>query len=134
MVKRCHCLLVTALFTLFLIGVPCLVKAQDNTPGISRVVELKEIRLAKGTAAGITIMRNSELPAAILIKAAQGFAVCAHFNLTAMQEHGIAAVMFTGVKSIEEAVDAKVVDLTSQAKNLGIKKGMSIKEALEMMM
>ena len=55
-------------------------------------------------------------------------------NLKAMGKHGIAAVRFKGVKSIEEAVDAKVVDMTGQAKNLGVKKGMGIKEALQMMM
>ena len=136
MIKRCHCLLVlvTVLFALPLIGVPYLVRAQDKGLSISRVVELKEIHLSRGTAIGIVIMRNNELPAAIMIKAIHGFAVCAHFNPKAMEKHGIAAVMFTGVKSIEQALNAKVIDLTRQAKDLGIKKGMSVREALEMMM
>lgn len=136
MVKRCHCLLVlvTVLVALSLIGVRCPVKAHDKSLGISRVVELKEIHLLKGTATGIVIMRNNELPAAIMIKAVRGFAVCAHFNPKAMEKHGIAAILFMGVKSIEQALNAKVVDLTRQAKDLGIKKGMSVRGALEMMM
>jgi len=52
----------------------------------------------------------------------------------AMEKHGIAAVLFMGVKSIKQALNAKVVDLTRQAKDLGIKKGMSVRGALEMMM
>lgn len=136
MVKRNHCLMVVALFTLSVIGVlvSCPARAQDKGTGISKVIELKDIHLAKGAATGIKIMRNNKLPAAIMIKAARGFAVCGHFNLKAMGKHGIAAVRFKGVKSIEEAVDAKVVDMTGQAKNLGVKKGMGIKEALQMMM
>jgi len=113
---------------------PCRVDAQDNDLYISKVIELKDIHLEKATATGIKVMRNNELPAVIMIKVAKGFSVCGHFNLTAIQKHGITAVMFLGVKSIEEAVDAKGVDTTSQAKDLGVKKGMGVKEALEMMM
>jgi len=51
-----------------------------------------------------------------------------------MEAPGIAAVMFKDVKSIEQALAAKVVDATSQAKALGIRGGMSIREALQKMM
>jgi len=110
------------------------VYAQDGKLKINSVVELKEIHLLKGTAAGIKIMRNEKLPAAILVKANRGFAVCAHFNLKTMEKHEIAAVLFKGVGSIKEAMNAKVVDLTSQARALGIKKGMKVRKGLEKMM
>ncbi|WDN87435.1 hypothetical protein BuS5_00403 [Desulfosarcina sp. BuS5] len=118
-------LLVFVLFTSFLIGVirPCPVMAQDKGTDISKVIELKDIHLTKGIATGIKIMRDNNRPVAFMIKAAKGFAVCGHFNLKTMEKSGISVIQFVGVKSIEEAVDAKVVDMTSQAKNLGVKKG-----------
>ncbi len=79
-------------------------------------------------------MTDAKQLAAIMIKAPKGFAVCAHFNLRTMETHGIAAVMFKDVKSTEQALAAKVVDATSQAKALGIKSGMSVREALQKMM
>ena len=109
-------------------------QAQSGSVEISRVIELKEVHLPEGTATGIKVMRNEKLPAAIMIKAPKGFAVCAHYNLKTMEKHGISAVMFMGVKSIEEALNAKVVAITAQAKSLGIKEGMGVREALEKMM
>ena len=95
---------------------------------------MSEVNLSSGTAIGIKIFRSNGQPAAILIKAPRGFAVCAHFNVKAMEGHGMAVVMFAGVKSIQQALKAKVVSLTKEARALGIKEGMTVKEALEKMM
>ncbi|RLD92334.1 MAG: DUF1805 domain-containing protein, partial [Aquificota bacterium] len=94
----------------------------------------REIHLSPGTALGIKIVRSNGQPAAILIRTPKGFAVCAHFNLRAMEGHGMAVVMFKGVKSIQQALQAKVVSLTRQARALGIKEGMTVREALKRMM
>ena len=128
--------MIMALFTLSLTGffIPCPVQAQDQSTAISKVIELKDIHLEKGTATGITVMGNHNRPVAFMIKTAKGFAVCGHFDLRAMGKSGIAVVQFRGARSIEEAVEAKVVDMSRQAKSMGIKKGMPIKNALEMMM
>lgn len=108
--------------------------AQTAEADVSEIIEVKEIRISKTPVLGIKIMTDAKQLAAIMIKAPKGFAVCAHFNLQTMQAHGIAAVIFKDVKSIEQALATKVVDATSQAKALGIKSGMSIREALQKMM
>ncbi|BAT72394.1 conserved hypothetical protein [Thermosulfidibacter takaii ABI70S6] len=100
----------------------------------AQTLEVKEIRLANGTVIGIKIFRSNGLPAAIIIRANKWFAVCTHFNLKAMESHDMAVVMFSGVKTIEQALNAKVVSLTKQARSLGIERGMKVKEALEKMM
>jgi len=55
--------MIVSLFTLSLIGffVPCSVQAQDKGKDISKMIELKDMRLAKGPAMGIKIMRNNEI-------------------------------------------------------------------------
>jgi len=108
--------------------------AQSAAPDVSEIIEVKEIQLSITPALGIKIMTDAKQLAAIIIKAPKGLAVCAHFNLRTMEAPGIAAVMFKDVKSIEQALAAKVVDATSQAKALGIRGGMSIREALQKMM
>ena len=100
--------------------------AQTAETDVSGIIEVKEIHLSQTPALGLKIMRNAKSPAAIMIKAPKGFAVCALFNLQTMQAHVMSAVMFKDVKSIEQALAAKVVDATSQAKALEIGAGMSI--------
>ncbi len=108
--------------------------AETKGPGTSELILLKQVSLPNGSAAGIKIMRPNGLPVTILIRARKGFAVCAHFNLKTMEKHGVTAVMFKGIKTIEEALNTKVIAVTSQARALGIKEGMVVKDALEKMM
>ncbi len=110
----------TRVFPVFAILVALFLQCYPIYAGeISQVVDLKEIYLASGTVLGIKIVRSNGQPAAILIRAPKGFAVCAHFNLKAMEGHGMAVVMFAGVKSIQQALKAKVVSLTNRPGPLG---------------
>ncbi|RLD97927.1 MAG: hypothetical protein DRI91_04215 [Aquificota bacterium] len=125
----------TRLFPVFAILLALFLQCYPIYAGeLSQVVDLREIHLSPGTALGIKIVRSNGQPAAILIRTPKGFAVCAHFNLRAMEGHGMAVVMFKGVKSIQQALQAKVVSLTRQARALGIKEGMTVREALKRMM
>lgn len=90
------------------------------------------IKLKTGTALGVKI----ELGVAplILIKAEKGFAMCGYLDMKTANKLGDIAVKVTGVKSFEDMLSAKVVEISENATMLGIKKGMMCREVLEKMM
>lgn len=90
-------------------------------------IEIKEI---DGIQAIRIKMPNSFL---ILLKADKGFVMCGYLNIQAAEKLGDAACIVTGVKTIEDALNSKIVALTSKAKALGISEGMSAREALKLM-
>lgn len=97
------------------------------------MVEVKQIKLEKGTALGIKIMKDEKGPLVVLIKAEKGFIVCSNFNMKALEEKRIAAGRVAGINSIETALETNLVEVTSPARDLGLEQGMSVKSALEKM-
>jgi len=95
------------------------------------MIEIKQIKLNKGMALGIKVMKDEKGPLMVLIKAEKGFIVCSNFNMKALEEKGIVAARVAGINSIETALETNVVEVTSKAKELGITERMSVKEALE---
>ena len=89
------------------------------------------IKLKTGTALGVKI----ELGAAplVLIKAEKGFAMCGYLNIETANKLGDCAVVAKGVKSFEDMLNAKAIDVSEAAVRLGIKEGMTCREALEKM-
>lgn len=95
------------------------------------MIEIKQIKLNKGTALGIKVMRDEKGPLMVLIKAENGFIVCSNFNMKALEEKGIVAARVAGINSIETALETNVVEVASKAKELGVGEGMAVREALE---
>jgi uncharacterized protein YunC (DUF1805 family) len=95
------------------------------------MVEIKQIKLKEGTALGIKIMKDEKGPLVVLIKAEKGFIVCSNFNMKALEEKGVVAARVAGINSIETALETNIVEITSKAKEIGLKEGMPVKEALE---
>jgi len=95
------------------------------------MIEIKQIKLNKGVALGIKVMKDEKGPLMVLIKAEKGFIVCSNFNMKALEEKGIVAARVAGINSIETALETNVVEVTSKAKELEITERMSVKEALE---
>ena len=95
------------------------------------MLEVKEIKLNNGTALGIKVMKDEDKPLMVLIKAGKGFIVCSNFNMKSLDEKGVIAGRVSGIKSIETALEANIVEATSKADEIGIKKGMPVKECLE---
>jgi uncharacterized protein YunC (DUF1805 family) len=69
----------------------------------------------------------------VLLKAKKGYVMCGLLNIETAERLGQAAAMVTSVKTAEDARNAKIKAATTQAKNLGVKEGMSAKEALRHM-
>ena len=84
-----------------------------------------------GVAAGIKLsMFNAPL---LLVKAEKGFVMCGYLNIAAANSLGDVAAKVTGVSSFEDVLEAEVVEVTEDARKLGIKKGIIGRKALEKM-
>jgi uncharacterized protein YunC (DUF1805 family) len=110
------------------------IRAQDTSQATTPVAEVKEIKLANGVAQGVMIYQANGKPLSVTIRANRGVIVCSHFDLKALESHNIAAASVQGIKSIDEALESKVVHVNSLAEKLGVVPGMSVREALGKMM
>jgi len=94
-------------------------------------MHVEHIELEKGTAEGFRI----DLPKAplLLIRAGSGFVMCGYLNIQSANKLGVLAARVTGVKTFDELMNAPVVEISNEAKALGITEGMLGREALEKM-
>ena len=69
----------------------------------------------------------------LLLVAQKGYVMCGYLNIDTAEKLGQAAAVVTGVKSFEDVLNAKVVRLTTHAKQLGIREGMLGRDALRRM-
>lgn len=99
------------------------------------MIEIKPLDVRFGAALGIRIGNPEapEKPAVIVLIAKKGLVVCGNFDINELDKRGIAAARVLGLTKIEDALQAKVVSVTSRAKALGVDVGISGKEALERM-
>lgn len=93
---------------------------------------IEQIDLDNGSAIGLKLdMEHAPL---LIIRAKKGFVMCGYLNMEVANRLGDAAVRVTGVRSFEDVLNAKAVDVSETARGLGITTGMSAKEALERML
>jgi uncharacterized protein YunC (DUF1805 family) len=95
-------------------------------------MEVEQVHLKNGTALGIKIEIN--VAPLLVIKTGKGFVMCGYLNIEAAEKMGDVAAKVSGVRNFEDVLNAKVNALTSKAKDLGVKEGMTGREALEMML
>jgi uncharacterized protein YunC (DUF1805 family) len=93
---------------------------------------IEQIELEKGSALGLKLdMEHAPL---LVIRAAKGFVMCGYLNMDVANKLGDVAVRVTGVKSFEDVLKSKAVDVSEAAKKLGITIGMPAREALMKML
>lgn len=95
-------------------------------------MEVKQLELEKGTALGIMI----EMPTAplLLIKARRGFVMCGYLNVAAANKMGDVAGKVSGVRTFDDVLNAKVVEVSEKAKEMGAKEGMTGRDFLNRFM
>jgi uncharacterized protein YunC (DUF1805 family) len=100
-------------------------------PEMGNMPLVEHIKLGNGTALGIKV----ELPKAplVMIRADKGFAMCGYLNIESVNKAGEVAVRVTGVKSFDDVLNARVINISDEARKLGIIDGMTAREALEKM-
>lgn len=92
---------------------------------------VEKITLENGTALGLKFeMQNAPL---LVIKADKGFVMCGYLDMATAERLGDIAVRVSGVNSFEDVLNAEVAAATKAAKDLGVKEGMSGRQALELM-
>ncbi len=69
----------------------------------------------------------------IVVRAKNGYIACSYIDKGTAEKVGDIAGFVTGVKSLTDVMNAKIEDTTSWAEDFGIRKGMSVKKALELM-
>ena len=67
----------------------------------------------------------------LMIIGAKGYVMCGYLNINTAQKLGDAACIVTGVKTIDDVLNANIVALTAEAQKLGIEMGMPVKDALK---
>ncbi len=93
---------------------------------------VEQIKLENGSALGLKMdMEHAPL---LVIRAGCGFVMCGYLNMDVANKMGDVAVRVTGVKSFEDVLNAKAVEVSEAAKRLGITDGMPAREALEKML
>lgn len=87
-----------------------------------------ELTINNKPARGVEIrMPNANL---VMIIGSRGYLFCGYLNLETAEKLGDAAAVITGVKTIEDMLEAKVVKLTRAARTAGVTEGMTGREAL----
>ena len=69
----------------------------------------------------------------IVVKAKNGYIACSYIDKETAEKVGDVAAFVSGVKCYEDLKKAKIRHATSWAEDLGIREGMSVKKALELM-
>ena len=69
----------------------------------------------------------------IVVKAKRGYIACSYINKETAEKVGDVAAFVSGVKCVNDLLSAKVKCATSWAEDLGIREGMSVRKALELM-
>ena len=90
----------------------------------------KEIKVNGKVFKGIELelCDNSSL---LVITGSKGYIMCGYLNINTAQKRNDAACIVTGVKTIKDMLNSKVVALTSSAQQMGITMGMEVMKVLE---
>lgn len=69
----------------------------------------------------------------IVVKAKKGYIACSYIDRETAEKVGDIAAFVSGVKCLDDLKKAKIRQATTWAEDLGIREGMSVKKALEIM-
>jgi len=95
-------------------------------------MQTKHVDLEKGTAVGIIVdMPNFPL---VIVRAKRGYAMCGYLNMAAANKMGDVAGKVSSVRTVEDVLVAKIVEVSDKARELGAKEGMTGREFLNLMM
>lgn len=69
----------------------------------------------------------------LVVKARKGYVACSYLDKATAEHLGDVAAFVSGVKTYDELLHAKIKHMTAWAEELGVREGMSVKKALEIM-
>ena len=92
----------------------------------------KEIKIKNTIFKGIELELSKESNL-LVITGDKGYIMCGYLNINTAQKRDDVACIVTGVKTIEDILNSKIVALTAKAQSLGISMNMPVKKALEIL-
>ena len=69
----------------------------------------------------------------LVVKAKCGYVACSYIDKETAEKVGDVAAFVSGVKNMDDFLKAKIRSITTWAEDIGIREGMSVKKALEIM-
>lgn len=92
---------------------------------------MDEVKMGERAYAAVT-HNIGNLPL-IVVKAKNGYIACSYIDKETAEKVGDVAAFVSGVKTMDDFMKAKIRHTTTWAEDLGIREGMSVKKALELM-
>jgi uncharacterized protein YunC (DUF1805 family) len=93
---------------------------------------MQKIKLENGEVTGYRIdLGKAPL---LLVIAKRGYVMCGYLNIAAANKIGDIAGRVTGVKTFEDVLAASIVEVSENAKQVGLKEGMNAREFLNKLM
>jgi uncharacterized protein YunC (DUF1805 family) len=96
------------------------------------MISISSLKIDDKTAVGIKV-DLPESPPLLLVIGERGFVMCGFLNMEAAGKLNVAAAMVSGVKSFDDVLEAEVKAVTPKAQKMGIRTGMTGKEALKLL-
>jgi len=81
----------------------------------------------------ITFKQNIGNLPLIVVKAKNGYVACSYIDKETAEKVGDIAAFVSNVKDVDDLMKAKIRAVTTWAENIGVREGMSVKKALELM-
>jgi uncharacterized protein YunC (DUF1805 family) len=98
------------------------------------MINVTSLKVDGKTCLGLRVDLPESPAPLLLISGEKGFVMCGFLNMEATEKLGVAAAMVSGVKSLEDVLNAQVKAVTAKAKRLGVEVGMKGTEALKRML
>jgi uncharacterized protein YunC (DUF1805 family) len=95
------------------------------------MIELVEVKVDGKVAIGIKV-QMPDAPPLIVIRGEKGVVFCGYLNPESAEKLSLSAVIVRGVNTVDEALAKPISYYTKKAEALGVKVGMSGREALRL--
>jgi len=97
---------------------------------VNLVISVTPLEIDGKTATGLKVdLPNS--PPLLAIIGRTGFVMCGFLNAEAAEKLNVAAAVVSGVRNFEDVLKAEIKTATSKAQSMGVKLGMTGKEAIK---
>ena len=97
------------------------------------MIDINPLKIEDKTALGVRV-DLPESPPLLLVIGERGFVMCGFLNIDAADKLKVAAVMVSGVQSLDDVLKAEARAVTSKASKIGIKRGMMGKDAIRLLL
>ena len=96
------------------------------------MIEIRQLKVDDKAIVGLKV-DLPDSPPLVAIIGERGFVMCGFLNIEAAEKLDAVAAMVSGVRTVDEVLEAKVKAVTSKARNLGIKPSLKGREVIKLL-